>query len=175
MKWALKRGVGISRFASAWLIRTRIDPAAEFLSLEGADVEIVAEAYRRGARTVHVKGGDFITIEEDGRRIDTVQVLLRQYGLLGKDPALDLWAEIVRDAEGPVKVGAPSHPEAFGVYCLVQGYKALLHDDARRMEILTLQFEALYEWCKRVIAGDIVPPRASPHGAPRGARPRTSP
>jgi len=33
MKWALKRGVGISRFASAWLIRTRIDPAAEFLSL----------------------------------------------------------------------------------------------------------------------------------------------
>jgi hypothetical protein len=164
MKWALKKGVGISRFASAWLIRTRIDPAAEFLYLEGADADIVAEAHRLGAKTVHVKGGDFVTREEDGRRVDTVQILLIHFGLLGKDPALDLWAEIVRDAEGPVKVGAPSHPESFGVYALVQGYKALLHDDARRAEILPLQFEALYEWCRKVVAGDIVPPRVSPHG-----------
>jgi hypothetical protein len=71
-----------------------------------------------------------------------------------------------------VKKGAPSHPEAFGVYCLVQGHKAAIADDARRMEILPLQFAALYEWCRKVIDGDIVPPRTSPHGAPRGAAPR---
>ena len=169
MKWAMKKGVGISRSASVWLIRTRIDKSPEFLLLEGDD--IVAQAHAVGAKTVHVKGGDFVTT--DG--VDTVQLLMRHFKLSGTDPALDLWAEIVRDAEGPVKVGAPSHPEAFGVYCLVQGYKALLTSDARRMEILPLQFEALYEWCKKVIAGDIVPPRTSPHGAPRGATPRKSP
>ncbi len=170
MKWALKRGVGISRYASAWLIRTRIDSAAQFVCLDGADAEVVAEAHRLGARTVHVAGGDFVTVEEGGRRIDTVQVLMVQFGISGKDPALDLWAEIVRDAEGPVKVGAPAHPEAFGVYSLVQGYKALLHDDASRMETLPLLFESLYEWCRKVVACDIVPPRVSPHGEPPRTR-----
>ena len=172
MKWAMKKGVGISRSASVWLIRTRIDESAEFFHLEGADPEIVAQAKRLGARTIHVKGGDFVSSEEpDGRRVDTVQKLLVHFDLLGKDPALDLWAEIVRDAEGPVKKGQPSHPESFGIYCLVQGYKAALPDDAQRMEILPLQFAALYEWCRMVVARDIVPPRVSPHGEPPGARP----
>ncbi len=164
MKWAMKRGVGISRSASVWLLR-RVDPNPEFFLMEGDD--IVEQAHRIGARTIHVKGGDFVSREEpDGRRIDTVQLLMDHLGLRGTDPALDLWGEIVRDAEGPVKKGQPSHPESFGVYCLVQGYKAALPDDARRMEILPLQFEALYQWCRKVVARDIVPPRTSPHGEP---------
>jgi hypothetical protein len=174
MKWAMKKGVGISRAASVWLIRNHIDPKPEFLLLEGED--IVAKAHAAGARTVHVKGGDFVTRDVPGEpRVDTVQILMQHHHLYGKDPALDLWAEIVRDAEGPVKKGEPSHPESFGVYCLVQGYKALLDDDAKRMEILPLQFAALYEWCRKVIAGDIVPPRTSPHGHPKGAAPRRQP
>jgi hypothetical protein len=167
MKWAMKKGVGISRSASVWLLRAKADPSAEFVLLEGEDAAIVAEAHRLGAKSVHVKGGDFVTVvTPSGERVDTVQLLLRHFKLNGTDPALDLWAEIVRDAEGPVKTGAPSHPEAFGVYCLVQGYKAAIPDDARRMEILPLQFAALYEWCRKVVARDIVPPRVSPHGAP---------
>jgi hypothetical protein len=169
VKWAMKKGVGISRSASVWLIRTHIDPAPEFFLLEGDD--ILDQAARIGARTVHVKGGDFVSREEpDGTRVDTVQLLMRRFELNGSDPALDLWGEIVRDAEGPVKTGQPSHPEAFGVYCLVQGYKAAISDDARRMEILPLQFAALYEWCRKVVARDIVPPRVSPHGPPPSAR-----
>jgi hypothetical protein len=176
MKWAMKKGVGISRSASVWLLSTKIDPSPEFFLLEGADAAIVEEAHRLGAKTIHVKGGDFVTSETpEGGRIDTVQKLLVHFDLLGKDPALDLWAEIVRDAEGPVKKGAPSHPEAFGVYCLVQGYKAAIADDARRMEILPLQFAALYEWCRKVVAGDIVPPRVSPHGELGGTVPGTVP
>jgi hypothetical protein len=171
MKWAMKKGVGISRSASVWLIRTRIDQHPEFLLLEGDDASIVSAAHAAGARTIHVKGGDFITYETpDGRRIDTVQTLLDHFELKGTDPALDLWGEIVRDAEGPVKKGQPSHPESFGVYCLVQGYKAAIADDARRMEILPLQFAALYEWCRKVVARDIVPPRTSPHGEPPRAQ-----
>jgi len=171
MKWAMKKGVGISRSASVWLIRAKIDPSPEFFLFEGDDAHVVAEAKKVGAKSIHVKGGDFVTRDEDGVRVDTVQLLLRQFALNGTDPALELWGEIVRDAEGPVKTGAPSHPEAFGVYCLVQGYKAAIPDDARRMEILPLQFAALYEWCRKVVAGDIVPPRVSPHGPP----PRTKP
>ena len=164
MKWAMKKGVGISRSASVWLIRTKIDPAPEFFLFEGD--HILEEAKRVGAKTVHVTGGDFIT--EGG--VDTVQLLMRHFKLNGTDPALDLWGEIVRDAEGPVKKGLPSHPESFGVYCLVQGYKAAIPDDDRRMEILPLQFAALYEWCRKVVARDIVPPRVSPHGEPPRAR-----
>ena len=172
MKWAMKKGVGISRSASAWLLRTKIDPAPEFFLFDGDDAHVVAEAKRVGAKSIHVKGGDFVTVvTPTGERIDTVQLLLRHFNLSGTDPALDLWGEIVRDAEGPVKVGAPAHPEAFGIYCLVQGYKAAVPDDARRMEILPLQFAALYEWCRKVVAGDIVPPRASPHGPAPRARP----
>ena len=77
--------------------------------------------------------------------------------LLWHMPLRRLEAEIVRDAEGPVNEGQPAHPESFGVYCLVQGYKAAIPDDERRMEILPLQFAALYEWCRKVVAGDIVP------------------
>jgi hypothetical protein len=160
MKWAMKRGMGISRAASVWLIRTRIDPTPEFFFFEGD--RLFEEAKAIGARTIHAKGGDFFG--HDGR--DTVQVLLDHFELSGKDPALDLWGEMVRDAEGPVKKGLPAHPESFGIYALLQGYKVSTPDDARRIEILPLMFEALYEWARKVVSGDIKPPRNSPHGPP---------
>lgn len=125
-----------------------------------------------GAKTIHVQGGDFATIlRDDGERIDTVQTLLRHYGLAGTDPALDLWGEIVRDAEGPVKKGQPAHPEAFGVYALVQGYKAALVSDSDRLEQMPEMFHMLYEWCRKVVAGDIVPPRLSPVRSSTGVQP----
>lgn len=164
MKWAMKTGMGISRSASVWLIRTRIDDAPEFFFF-GPD-EIFAEAKRIGAKTIHAKGGDFYA--KDGK--DTVQALMDYYQLTGTDPALDLWGEMVRDAEGPVKTGAPAHPESFGIYALVQGYKVVLPEDRQRIEVMPLQFAALYEWCKKVVTGDIKPPRVSPHGPPPKAQ-----
>lgn len=169
MKWAMKKGVGISRGASVWLIRTRIDPDAEFFFFEGE--QLFEEARKLGAKTIHAKGGDFFG--HDGR--DTVQTLLDHYQLTGTDPALDLWGEMVRDAEGPVKKGLPAHPESFGIYALLQGYKVAIPEDARRIEILPLMFAALYEWAKKIVNHDIKPPRVSPHGppAPRDVQPQT--
>jgi hypothetical protein len=165
MKWAMKQGMGISRGAAVWLIRSRIDDKPEFFFFP-AD-RLFGEAKRIGARTIHAKGGDFFG--HDGH--DTVQVLLDHFGLTGTDPALDLWGEMVRDAEGPVKQGLPAHPESFGIHALVQGYKVALPEDARRIEILPLQFQALYEWCRKVVAGDIKPPRVSPHGPAKAGAP----
>jgi len=160
MKWAMKKGMGISRSASVWLIRTRIDDSPEFYFFEGE--ELFEQAKWIGAKTIHAKGGDFFG--HDGR--DTVQTLMDHHKLSGKDPALDLWGEMVRDSEGPVKKGLPAHPESFGIYALVQGYKVTLPEDSQRLEIMPMQFAALYEWCRKVVSGDIKPPRVSPHGPP---------
>src|SRR5260370_35581648 len=59
MRWVTWAGVGVDRMACAWLIRTRIDPEAQFLFIPEGSVDLPADAEPfdiPGARLSHHGG-----------------------------------------------------------------------------------------------------------------------
>lgn len=142
MKWATNETLGNQGPPAAWLIRRFIDADAEILLLPKATA--LAEAARVGARTFYVKGGDFY---KDARRT-TFDALMEEYGLVGKDPALDRMAEIFGDISFRVKQGLElRHAQAPGVRAIMVGVAAAVADPEARLALLCGVFDGLYAWC----------------------------
>jgi hypothetical protein len=131
--WVTRRDVFVDRIASAWLIRTFIDPFAEFAFVAGtayrpAPGEIRFDMFE--AEYTHV--GDRCTFE----------VLLERFGLDG-DAALRAIAEIVHDID--VKDGKFARPEASGIEQLLGGIVRGTPADDARLVSGSAVFAALYE------------------------------
>jgi hypothetical protein len=134
--WVTRAGVYVDRIASAWLIRTFIDPDARFEF-------VAAEADGAGYR---VKAGELrfdmfeAEFTHEGDRC-TFETLLRRFALDG-DPALVAVAEIVHDID--VKDGKYERAEAPGVERLLSGIARGTPSDAERVERGGALFAALY-------------------------------
>lgn len=118
--WVTRVGIKVDRMASAWLIRTFIDPRARF--------EFVpAKGYSPGPRELRFDMFDAEFTHEGDQC--TFEVLIRRFGL--EDPALRHLAEIVHDID--VKDAKYGRSEAAGIGQLVAGIAAAHAGDEERL------------------------------------------
>lgn len=131
MRWCTWAGVGVDRMACAWLIRTRIDPDAQFLFIpEGtADLPPDAEPFDiPGVRLSH----------HDGHC--SFYAVLQAYRL--SDPILARIARIVDEADTVTDVEL--EPAAPGLDLLCRGLQRISPDDTTALERAALLYDALY-------------------------------
>jgi hypothetical protein len=129
--WVTRAGIKVDRMASAWLIRTFVDPEAKFKF-------VPAKGYEPQAREMRFDMFDAeFTHEGD---LCTFEVLIQRFGLA--DPALRHVAEIVHDID--LKDGKYGREEAAGVGQLVAGIAAAHPDDEGRLARGTALFGDLY-------------------------------
>ncbi len=145
MKWVTWNNIGVDRMACIWLIKRRIDPAAEFtfipigekpLSEEGEPFDIP------GARYSH-HGGHC-----------TFHVLLNEQDI--QDPILGRIAQMVDEADEIQEVTL--EPAAFGLDLICRGLRRISRDDFEALERGSLIYDALYS----EIESDSAP--STPHG-----------
>ncbi len=158
MKWATRKNLGLNRPACVWLLRRFIDPAAEILIFE--ESVLFAEAAKAGARTFHAKGAEYYNDAEKGTT--TFDAFLVKHGLAGKDPALDLMAEFLRDSVYRLSKGLPPvHAESTGIRAIHQGFRVALPGDDERLSAMLGVYEAVYQWA-RIRTGAIPAPGKAP-------------
>lgn len=131
MRWVTWAGVGVDRMACAWLIRTRIDPDAQFLFIpeSSSDLPPDAEPFDiPGVRLSH-HGGHC-----------SFYALLEAYQL--RDPILARIARIVDEADVVHEVAL--EPSAPGLDLLCRGLRRISRDDDEALERGALVYDALY-------------------------------
>ncbi|MBA2409936.1 MAG: chromate resistance protein [Gammaproteobacteria bacterium] len=127
--WATRRRLWVDRLASAWLIRSFIDPGARFVWLANpADCPSDALGFDfDGAAFTHV--GDRVTFE----------VLLTSFAL-ESDPALVRVADLVHHLD----VGGRPIPEAAGFETILTGARERCTDDDCLLTEMTPVLDCLY-------------------------------
>ena len=142
MKWVTRENANVDRIACPWLIHRFIDPEGEFLWVPKDQVLEVAS--REGAHSYDAPDAEFT--HRDGKC--SFEVLVEEFGLTG-DPALVRLAQIVHAAD--VAEDRALTPEGPGLSAIAHGF-ALVHgtDDARKLELETPMYDALYQWCRSV-------------------------
>ena len=136
--WVTCHRPHIDGIACSWLIRRFIDPQAQVLFVEPAQVMHVAERFDatpfavENAKCAHQ--GDFC-------RFDAI---LEAFGLMSSAP-LNIMAKIVRGADaGRLDLA----PEAAGMLALSVGLSRLHADDLERLDVGMLVYDALYRWAR---------------------------
>ncbi len=120
--WVTRIRPFVDRIASAWFIRTFVDPAAVFAFVEGP------EAPAADAKTVYfdIQGGEFTHIGE----LTTFEVLIEAFG--ARDKALRTLSEIIHQID--LSDGIFQHPEAEGVRRILEGIRATATNDHDLLE-----------------------------------------
>lgn len=130
-RWVTRRGIKVDRMASAWLIRTRIDPEARFAFLAEGQ-----EAKKHDLRFDMFEG----EFTHEGERC-TFEVLLERFAL-GDDPALVALGEIVHDLD--CKDERFGRPENAGVRLMIAELVQRIASDEERVAAGSALFESLY-------------------------------
>jgi hypothetical protein len=141
MKWITREKVKVDRVACPWLIKTFIDPEAQFYFVPASEVS--ARAVELDATLFDIEGCELGHHGEDV----SFNSFLKKYGLT--DPALVLLGEIVRAADSHP---SQPHPAGEGLRWVAHGFSALGLGDH---EILTREFvvyDALFAECQRRVA-----------------------
>jgi hypothetical protein len=138
VKWVTRERPKTDRIACPWLIRTFIDPDAEFLYVPAEDVLVVAE--RENAYSYDSPGARFT--HRDG--LCTFEVLVEEYGI--DDPAVALMARIVHGAD--IADDRDATPQSRGLLAIAEGFHLLELDDHRQLELSLPVYDALYAWCR---------------------------
>lgn len=140
MIWATRPGIHIDRAATAWLVATQIDDAAEFVYVDDiADVPAGATPFDMvGVDLTH--HGDDVTFE----------TVMRRYELVS--PVLERMAEIVHQAD--VEDDHFDAPEAAGLDVVIRGL-GLIHDDETVRRLSAEIFDGLYAYLTREAIGRI--------------------
>jgi len=130
MKWATWEHVGVDRMACAWLIKTRLDPEAEFIFIPvGAAAPSDAEAFDiPGARYSH----------HGGRSSFAALVA----AVAEDDPVLRRMARLVDEADVPQDVAVEAAAPGLDLVC--RGLRRISPDDATAFERAFLIYDALY-------------------------------
>jgi hypothetical protein len=142
VKWVTRERPKTDRIACPWLIRTFIDPDAQFLYVPADDVLAVAE--REGALSYDAPGARYA--HRDG--LCTFEVLVEEYAI--DDTAVRLLARIVHGAYIPDDRDAT--PESRGLLAVAEGFHLLGLDDGRQLELSLPVYDALYAWCRQAVA-----------------------
>jgi hypothetical protein len=145
MKWVTRELPKTDRIACPWLIKTFIDPVAEFLYVPANQVLAVAE--REGAHSYDAAGARYT--HRDG--LCSFEVLVEEYEIA--DPAVHLLARIVHGAD--VSEDRDATPQSPGLQAVAEGFHYLVSDDDhRQLELEWPVYDALYEWCKRQVEAE---------------------
>lgn len=136
MKWVTRHRIRINRTATAWLIRRFIDPEAEFLFVDPADVASVQ--VREGATGFDAPGATYPHQDGEGHCSFEALVAERCPG----DSALREMARIVRAADFPEEVSQV--PDAIGLRTISFGFPLVAKDDGETMERAAFLYDALY-------------------------------
>src|SRR6266852_9287822 len=125
MKWVTRERPKTDRIACPWLIKSFIDPDAEFLYVPADQVLEVAE--REGAHSYDAPGAEYT--HRDG--LCSFEVLVEEYGL--KDLALMLLARIVHGAD--LADDRDATPQSRGLLAVAEGFHLLVLGDQRQLEL----------------------------------------
>ncbi|MFQ5503234.1 MAG: chromate resistance protein ChrB domain-containing protein [Planctomycetota bacterium] len=142
MKWATRTNMKTDRVACAWLIKSRIDPEAEFFFFPAET--LIEEARKIDARTFDARDADYGHV---GMKC-SFETMMDRHELSGKDPALDHMAEIINASDIRVKLYDFQVMEGFGIWTLAQGFAAAYPDDQDKLAYAVPAYEALYQWCR---------------------------
>jgi hypothetical protein len=140
MKWVTRENARVDRIACPWLVKTFIDPGAEFLYVPKDQVLKVAKA--EGAIPFDTPGAELHHFEEDGKEYVSFDAVLRKYKLT--DPALLELARIVRVADG----GSGDAVEAAGLEAAADGFRRIAKDDHENQRLQFPLYDALYAYCQ---------------------------
>ena len=145
MKWVTREHPKTDRIACPWLIRTFIDPEAEFLYVPAS--EVLAVAAREGAHSYDAEGARYT--HRDG--LCSFEVLVEEHEIA--DPTVRLLARIVHGAD--VAADRDATPQSPGLQAIAEGFSYLIpDDDYRQLELEWPVYDALHEWCKRQVEGE---------------------
>ena len=131
MKWVTWQNVAVDRMACTWLIRSRIDPAAEFVFIPAG-----SKPLPEGTEPFDIPGVRY----SHHRGHCTFFTLLKEFKL--KDPILQHIAQIVDEADVVQDVALES--TAPGLDLLCRGLRRISQDDTEAVERGWLLYEALY-------------------------------
>lgn len=142
MKWVTREQPKTDRIACPWLIRTFIDPEAEFLYVPAGQVLDVAE--REGAHSYDAPGARYT--HRDG--LCTFEVLVDEHAI--DDAAVRLLARIVHGAD--IADDRDATPQSRGLLAVAEGFALLGVGDLRQLELSLPVYDALYAWCRSEVA-----------------------
>lgn len=151
MKWVTREHVKVDRVACPWLIKTFVDPQAEFLFVPADQVKAVAAKER--ATSYDCEGDE---LGHHGKAC-SFEAILRKYGL-NKDPALVLVGKIVNGADTDNTLW--SQPEGPGLNAIAEGFRHLGYQDDHAINAAEwIVYDALYAYARALVA------RGKPEGA----------
>jgi hypothetical protein len=140
MKWVTRANVKVDRVACPWLIRTFVDPEAEFLFVPVDQVDDVVK--KTGAIPYDTSGAEL------GHHGDecSFDAIVKKYKI--KDQAVDGVAAIVRGADTRRPDLTPESP---GLEAIAEGFKRLAaaeaYDDHETIRRERYIYDALYLYC----------------------------
>ena len=151
MKWVTREHVRVDRVACPWLIKTFVDPSAEFLFVPKERVLDVAR--REGAIPYDVPD---VELGHHGRAC-SFEAIIERYGLTD-DPALVLLGKIVNGADTDDTLWR--QPEGPGLEAIAEGFRHLGYaSDHEQIAAEWVVYDALYAYSQEMVG------RGRPDGA----------
>jgi len=141
MRWVTRRSIHVNRTATAWLLRRFLDPAAELLFVDPA--EVVEVQRREGAVGYDAPGATYPYADAQGRCSFEQLVAERLPG----DPTLAALARIVHGADFPAEMDVTR--ESAGLWAISQGFTEVGRDDLEIVERASFLYDSLYAHLRR--------------------------
>jgi hypothetical protein len=136
VKWVTRKHIRVNRTATAWLIRRFVDPQAEFLFVEPAEVAAVQK--REGAKGFDAPGATYP--HKDGQGRCSFEALVDEH--CQGDAALAEMARIVRGADFPDQLALT--PESAGLQAISHGFPLVTRDDFETLDKAAFLYDSLY-------------------------------
>ena len=136
MKWITRKQIRVNRVATAWLIRRFIDPQAEFIFVEPADVVEVQR--RENAKGFDAPGASYP--HKDGKGRCSFEALVDEH--CSDDSVLVAMAAMVRGADFVEETNLTE--ESAGIRTISQGFPLVTNDDYETLEKASFLYDALY-------------------------------
>jgi hypothetical protein len=143
MKWITRERVKVDRVACPWLIKTFVDPEAQFLFVPSDKVMETAE--RERAILYDVKGAE---LGHHGQEC-SFEAILKKYRL-DDNPALVLLGKIVNGADTDNTLWR--QPEGPGLEAIAEGFRHLGYRDDHEINAAEwIVYDALYAYCQEMV------------------------
>jgi hypothetical protein len=144
VKWITRKNVKVDRVACPWLIRRFIDPAAEFLFVDEADLLSIAAS--ENATPFDAPKLSEVRLNHRGERC-TFEAIIEDFRL--RESGLDRLALIVRaaDIKGQERIAS----EGLGLRAIAEGFAAMGLPDEERIAKQAPVYDALLKYCQRFI------------------------
>ena len=136
MKWVTRKQIRVNRVATAWLIRRFIDPQAEFIFVEPADV--VGVQSRENAKGFDAAGATYP--HKDSRGRCSFEALVAEH--CSDDTVLNELARMVRGADFAEETDLTQ--ESVGIRTISQGFPLVAANDHETLEKASFLYDALY-------------------------------